>query len=58
METNHSEADAVVGDALVNAQLVDERTGQREIDIIAVFLDGYNGSKFFYNSGKHILNIQ
>jgi hypothetical protein len=39
-----------MSDALVNAQLVDKRTAQREIDILLVFPDGYNRSKFLNNS--------
>jgi len=39
---------------LVYTQLIDKRTFQREIDVISIFLNRYNGSKLFYNSGKHI----
>ena len=36
-----------MGYALVNAQLVDKRAAQRKINIVSVFLNGYNGSKLF-----------
>ena len=39
-----------MGNALVYLQFVDKRTGQCEVDILTVFLNGYNGSKFFYNA--------
>jgi hypothetical protein len=43
---------------LVNAQLVDKRATQREINIISVFFDCYNGSKFLNDTGKHLGNLQ
>jgi len=50
---HNGQADAVMSHALVNAQLVDKRAAQRKIDIVSVFLNGYNGSKLLNNSGKH-----
>ena len=43
-----------MGYTLVDLQLVDKRTFQREIDILAVSLYRYNGSKLFDYSRKHI----
>jgi len=53
IDGHDGEADAVVGDALVNLQFVDEGAGEREVDILAVVADGHDGGKFFYDSGKH-----
>ena len=39
--------------ALVDLQFVDERAFQRKINILAVFLNCYNGSKLFNNPRKH-----
>ena len=44
---------AVVGYTLIDAQLVNKRAGQREVNIVSVFLDSYNGSKLLNDSGKH-----
>jgi len=52
--THYGQAHAIVSHTLVYSQLVDKRTLQCEIDVISIFLDSYNGSKLFYNSGKHI----
>ena len=38
---------------LVDTQFIDKRTTQGEVNIFSVFLDGYNGSKLFYDALKH-----
>ena len=43
--------------ALVDAQFVNERTLQGEINILAVFFNRYNGSKLLNNTRKHICLI-
>ena len=54
MDSHYRKAYAIVGYALVNAQLVNKRAGQREVNIVSVFLNSYNGSKLLNDSGKHI----
>ena len=49
-DAHHRQAHPVVGDALVDAQLVGERASQREIDVFPVVTDGYNRSKFLNNA--------
>ena len=46
-----------MGYALVNAQLADKRAAQREINIVPVFTDGYNGSELLYDARKHNANF-
>jgi hypothetical protein len=63
MDGYYGETYTVVGYALVDAQFINKRAGQRKVDIVTVFLNGYNGSKLLYDSGKHnsqfsILNSQ
>ena len=45
LDAHHRQTNAVMGHALVDLQLIDKRAGQREIYILPVFLDRYNGSK-------------
>ena len=42
-----------MSNALVNTEFADERTGQREVDILTVVSDGDDLGKFFYDTGKH-----
>ena len=49
----HCEADAVVGDALVDTQFIYEGTGQSQMDVVLLVLDGNHASHRFYYSGKH-----
>ena len=53
-ETNHRQAYAVVGYALVYFQLVDKRTGEREIYVLAVLPDVNYLCHFFYYAAEHI----
>ena len=50
---DHSKAYTVVGDTLVDAQFIDKRAAQNKINIVSVFMNSYNGSKFLNNTGKH-----
>ena len=58
MDGYYGETYTVVGYALVDAQFINKRAGQRKVDIVTVFFNGYNGSKLLYDSGKHIANLQ
>jgi hypothetical protein len=42
-----------MGYALVDAQLVNKRTSEGEIDILPVVTNSHNGCKFFNYSRKH-----
>ena len=50
VDAHDGEAYTIVGYALVNAQFVDKRTGERKVDIVSVLTNSYYGSKFFNNA--------
>ena len=54
VEGDDGETYAVMGDALVNLQLFDKRTGECKVNIFAVVTDVNDGGKLFNDSGKHI----
>ena len=57
LETHNREADAVVGDALVNVQLVYKGACKRQVHIVLLVFDGHYSCHSFYNSGKHSFQI-
>ena len=54
LDAHHSEADAIVGNALVYFQLIDKAATEREVDILLVVTDGNDGCHLFYYTAKHI----
>ncbi len=50
VECNDCKTHAVVGDGLVDAELVGKRTFYSEVNVAFVMGDGGYGRRFFYNS--------
>ena len=55
LDAYHGEADAIMRNALINLQLVGERTTQGKMQVILLSFNGYDNGHAFYNSGKHNL---
>ena len=53
LETHHGEANAVVSNALVDAQLADEGTCKRQMHVVLLVFDGNHSCHTFYDSRKH-----
>ncbi len=51
---NDRQANAIVGNALVDTQLMGKRTGKRQMNVVLVVFYGYNASHTLYYSGKHV----
>jgi hypothetical protein len=49
-KSNYSQANAIMGNALVDAQRVDERAGKSKVEIVAILTQCYYASSFLYNS--------
>lgn len=52
-DVDDGEADAVVCDALVDFQLVDEGACECEVDVLQFVFDGNDFCALFYDSGEH-----
>jgi hypothetical protein len=50
---NNGEAHTIMCYTLVYFQFLSEGAGQSKVNIVSIFVNGYNGSKLFYDSGKH-----
>ena len=51
---HYGEAHTIMGHALVDAEFINKRASQCEVDVLLIMLDSYYGSHFFYDSTKHI----
>ena len=53
-DSHHSEAYAIVRDALVDLQFAYEGALQGEIDVALLFAHCHEGGHFFYDTAKHM----
>lgn len=51
--SDYGEADAIMGDALVNFEVVGDGGGDGEMDIAAFVEDAGDGAAVFYDASKH-----
>lgn len=50
LNLHHSEANAIVSDALVDGQFIYKRALEVEINIFLIFIDAHDSGKFFYDT--------
>jgi len=53
IDSYYGEADAIVGDALVDFEVVGDRGGDGEMDIAAFVEDACDAAAVFYDASKH-----